>query len=158
MDRLERVLDERSADFSSALALVGFSPDEASRFLAIVRPELIRSYEWHVATTGEAGRPAVAAGDVLSSIRGRALASEVGISDAKTWAGLRELVPAVLEASRPPPRRRHGERDAVARFEVGFGLTLDRLRVRRSRAGDGPATEPPIGARHPIFGHLLCEE
>lgn len=167
MDHLERVLDERAGDLLVGLAAVGFSHDEARRFLTGVGPELVQSYEWHAASLdGSAEATPEAASEVLAGIRGRALALQIGLSTEKTWAGLRELVPAVLEASkfaRPSPgsasqrgsNKRPPRGTEIARFDVGFGLTLERL---RSTGSDSREPVGWIGVKHPIFGGLLSPQ
>lgn len=161
MDRLERVLDERAGDLVVGLTAVGFSQDEARRFLIGVGPELVESYQWHAATrTGAKSTALDAASEVLAGIHGRALAVQIGLSTEKTWAGLRELVPAVLEASQAeePAKRsrpRYGRAAEFSSFDVGFGLTFERLRTRSDDAGE---TVGWIGVKHPIFGGLLSPQ
>lgn len=137
MDSMVRILDERAEDFAEALTEVGFSTAEAHRFLKGAAPALLRSCEWQYAALGQESldEPA-SAREILSLIPGRSLASQLGLPVEKTWAGLRELVPAVLQASQSgrPGARTGGVRPSVRRstnpstthYDFGFGLTLER--------------------------------
>jgi len=154
MDFLEQVLDEQAAALAATLALVGFSPAEAERFLGRAGPELIDVYRWHASQLRRVDSMALAS-ELLAGIRGRTLAHEVGLPAEKTWAGLRELVPAVLEAhgevvrsSRTDASTRDG--GGGAPIDIGFGLFLQRGPRR-------PGGRTPIGGVHPVFGRLLPE-
>jgi hypothetical protein len=94
------VLDERYDDFARVLTHVGFTRSEAERFVVEAWPAVLRSYEWQERSLGLAwmARPG-AAREILSTISGRRLASLVGLPEQKIWAGLRELVPALLQAA-----------------------------------------------------------
>lgn len=136
MEILERVLDERAGDLARALTEEAeFTPAEADRFLTEAGPAVLRSYEWQAHERGRAelGSSEQTVSDVLAGISGRSLAERVGLSQAKTWAGLRALVPALLGASaRPEDRHRvrstprggrpgGANREDVRRYELGFG-------------------------------------
>lgn len=166
MDHLERVLDERAGDLAVRLAAVGFSRDEARRFLVGAGRELVEAYAWHVEThdSRDLETPA-AASELLAWIRGRALAIQIGLSTEKTWAGLREFVPAVLDArhaedepggsaSRDGPRARSFHAGGP-HFELGFGLRLVRI---RSRVVEGDQSAGRVNTTHPIFCGFLSPQ
>jgi hypothetical protein len=127
MDSIQRVLDERYDDFARVLTQVGFSRSEAERFVVEAWPAVLRSYEWQERSLGLAwmARPG-AAREILSTISGRRLASLVGLPEEKTWAGLRELVPALLQASNGRGASRH--------------VAPDDPSIRRGRAGRHPTS------------------
>jgi hypothetical protein len=167
MTSIEQVLDDRAKDFAHALTDVGFSDVEAERFVEEAGPALVRSYRWHTASLGAMPFTREDAREVLGGMPGRALAHKVGLPEQKTWDGLRHFVPAVLRASsltcaglgHRPSRDRSSRVSEVARFDVGFGLTLDWLTVRKDAADvsdDGePSDEKASGVLHPIFARLL---
>jgi hypothetical protein len=101
MDFLERVLDERAGDLTRALEQrAGFSSTEAQRFLRAAGRALIASYEWNRSSRRPIDlRAEDAAGDLLAVIHGRALAAQLRLGPDETWAGLRAIVPIVVEAS-----------------------------------------------------------
>jgi hypothetical protein len=147
MDFLERVLDEQAGDLTRALEeQAGFSATEAQRFVRAAGRALIASYEWNRLSR----RPIDlhdedAAGDLLAVIHGRALAAQLRLSAAKTWTGLRVVVPIVVEASAPEApavgsraartRRVRISTQEAAHLEVGLGLRTEA--PRRHRRG-GP--------------------
>lgn len=179
MGFLERVLDENSGKLLDALrGEAGFTMAQAEAFLREAGPALIESYQWQAADLQAAhlGSPA-AVRDLLAGISGRTLASRVGLSSARTWDGLRVLVPAAVCASADttvdetidaglapaddgcscpggaPTGSLRSRDDEAAHFEIGFGLTLDRGRAAEA---DGEAAgRSGISVAHPIFGHLL---
>ena len=98
MDPLERVLKENSGRLIRELTgEVGLTEREAEVFLEEAGRALVESYRWHAAREGEdqLGTPE-GVKDVLAGISGRELARRVGLSSARTWDGLRTLVPAVV--------------------------------------------------------------
>lgn len=173
MDLFEQALTENSAELLGVLTdQAGFTVTEAEAFLREAAPVLLESYAWQSARpdTVQVG-PWGTVQALLSGISGRALAPRVGLSSARTWDGLRALVPAVLrstgeETAGPEasaagalPRECHAKAgssqsrdDDAVRFDIGFGLTLDRC---ISSTMHGEATSgSAIGDTHPIFGHL----
>jgi hypothetical protein len=133
MDSMQRVLDERYDDFARVLTHVGFTHSEAKRFVVEAWPAVLRSYEWQEESLGLAlmARPG-AAGEILSTIAGRRLASLVGLPEQKTWAGLRELVPALLQASsgRAPSRPAAPDDPGMRRGRRGRHPTSSRYSFR----------------------------
>jgi hypothetical protein len=175
MDILERALKNRSRELARRLTVeAGFSSIQAERFLGAAGQALVRSYEWQADALGpDSLREATTARELLSGISGRAVATEVGLSIEQAWAGLRALVPEVLrsvasayENERARSEGRAGPRpsdeDDTSRFEIGFGLALDRVAARRGAAGgigtargEGAAARDGIWGWHPIFARLL---
>ncbi len=172
MEFLERVLDERAGELARSLMELGFTRDEAERFVAHAGPALMQSYAWQADRFRRAGLSTDdVAGDVLAGISGRRLASRLGLSEGKTWAGLRELVPEVVSASRGrgspggrwtsgPSRAAPGgnERDESGELDIGFGIRLRRLRLVPAPEMPPGRSTPPIGATHPVFGPLLSAQ
>jgi hypothetical protein len=135
MDSMQRVLEERYDDFARVLTHVGFTRPEAERFVVEAWPAVLRSYEWQERSLGLAwmARPG-AAREILSTISGRRLASLVGLPEQKTWAGLRELVPAVLQASNGRGASQHAAPEHPS--------------MRRGRSGRRPtSSEYSFGSR-----------
>jgi hypothetical protein len=154
MDFMRQVLRDHSNDFARVLSeQAGFTEDEARRFLDGAGPALVRSYEWQASglPLGELPTSTIVR-ELLAGIPGRTLGSLLGIPAAKTWAGLRTLVPAVVRAHDRAAGRRHptaseriGSRrngttdapDDAPEYPIGFGLSVDRRGYRR-RNGSAP--------------------
>lgn len=164
MHRLEQALDRHATVLTRRLTeQVGFTREEAARFLELAGPALLDSYEWQAdrMPTSDLATPA-AARELLAGIGGRRIADRLGLSPELIWAGLRAFVPAVLDASaetgprrfggRDPeqgPSRRHEGSDGPQRFEIGFGLDFEaEPRQGRDGAGGGGGASGP---RYPIF-------
>jgi hypothetical protein len=101
MHRILETLESHSGEFIHELEdEVGLTESEAVALLREAGPVLLASYVWHSSTRTpeEFGTPS-SARDVLASMSGESLASKVGLSSARTWDGLRALVPAVLRAA-----------------------------------------------------------
>ena len=104
MHQILRTLEQHSDALIDELAdEVGFTETEAVLFLREVTPDLLASYVWQSSqlTPERLAQPDVSR-DVLGSMSGDRLAPRVGLSSARTWAGLRALVPAVLRATDAP--------------------------------------------------------
>ena len=136
----------RSATTSARHQLPRLSAPEAKRFLRAASRALIASYEWNRSSRRPIDLHAEdAAGDLLGVIHGRALAAQLRLSPARTWAGLRVIVPMVVDASAPEapegaasrmrPRRVRISAEEAARLDAGLGTRAER--PRRHRLG-GP--------------------
>ncbi len=101
MDLLEKVLSERIDELTEAVReQTGLSPSEARKLVEEAGDDLVASYRWQGADlrTSRLDSPLVAR-SVLGFIRGRAVAERLGLSQGRTWDGIRVLVPAVLETA-----------------------------------------------------------
>lgn len=157
MERLERVLDEKATELARRLTdEAGFTDGEARRFLAEAGPALIESYQWQAsARVPLALESEHAVRDLLAGIWGRTLAQRLGLSQAKTWAGLRTFVPAVVDAS--AERRRGRTVGTVTRFEppsahetaileLRFGAGVERPKRRPGSSGANGRAHPSLGS------------
>lgn len=105
MDRLERVLGERSSQLVDHLACdAGMSHDEAAALLQAATPDLVESYRWQSESWADTGDHVAQAREVLAIMNARTIGPRAGMSSARTWAGLRCLVPAVLVGAPPVDR------------------------------------------------------
>lgn len=98
MDPLERVLTEEADELVDQVRVrAGLTEEEARRFVTTAREDLLASYRWRAAElpTTELASPHVVR-DILEGISGRAVAARVGLSQRRTWDGLRALVPAAV--------------------------------------------------------------
>ena len=152
MESLERVLNEKRSELLRALrGEAGLTADEAELFLREAGPALMESSEWQatnldLAQMGSAG----AVRDLLGGISGTTLATRVGLSEERTWDGLRVLIPAALRSS--GSGNIDSEHSAPARFDIGFGLTLNQ---RPAEATDGHLVSGSrVRVAHPIFASL----
>jgi hypothetical protein len=129
MDFLERVLDERAEDLTRALEeQAGFSAPEAQRFLRAAGRALVASYEWNRSSRRPIDLCAEdAAGDLLAVIHGRALAAQLRLGADETWAGLRVIVPIVVDASasEAPEGASRGARAQRVRISAQVAARLD---------------------------------
>jgi hypothetical protein len=101
MHRILQTLENHSGELIHELEdEVGLTEAEATVFLREAAPELLASYVWQSSrrTPEELESPSCTR-DLLASMSGARLASRVGLSSARTWDGLRALVPAVLRAA-----------------------------------------------------------
>ena len=153
MESLERVLNQKSSDLLRALrGEAGLTADEADLFLREAGPALIESSEWQAANLdlaqiGSAG----AVRDLLGGISGTTLATRVGLSEERTWDGLRVLIPAALRSS--GSRNIDPEHSVPERLDIGFGLTLDQCPAEAT-AGHW-VSGSRVRVAHPIFASLL---
>jgi hypothetical protein len=102
MHRILDTLESHSGEFIHELEDgAGLTESEATALLREAGPVLLASYVWQSSTRTpeELGSPS-SARDLLACMSGQRLASKVGLSTARTWDGLRTLVPAVLRAAR----------------------------------------------------------
>jgi len=101
MDTIERILSEQGPKLASRLEReVGFSHDEALRFVERAGSALIASYRWQEPDLS--GSPMTSprvVRDLLAGISGRCVARTVGLSQERAWQGLRALVPAVARSA-----------------------------------------------------------
>lgn len=97
MDRLERVLTERSSELIQSLTgSVGFSSGQAELFLREAGPELVETWRWQASDESASSTPTSSGfRNLLALMNGRTLAPRVGLSSARTWEGLRALVVAM---------------------------------------------------------------
>jgi hypothetical protein len=94
MNELERVLSERCDALILALTQgAGFSPMQAARFIEEAGPAVVESYRWQADELPIANGwgPAIAQ-EILAGVNGRSLAPRVGLTEERSWAGLRTLV------------------------------------------------------------------
>ena len=105
MHQIKRTLEEHSDELIDELTDgIGLTQTEAVLFLREAGPALIASYVWHSSTLPPSGLATEqGARELLSGMSGRHLAPRVGLSSARTWDGLRALVPAVLRAGSDEP-------------------------------------------------------
>ena len=97
MDRLERLLHERSAQLVEHVAGdAGMTRDEAAAFLTAAGPDLVESYRWQSESWANTGDLTAQAREVLAVMNARKIGPRAGMCPERTWAGLRALVPAVL--------------------------------------------------------------
>jgi hypothetical protein len=73
-----------------------FSPEQADRFAALARSELVESIEWQRLRPTDLTKPS-AVRDVLSTMHSGRIASALGMPRSEVWAGLRAFVPRALE-------------------------------------------------------------
>jgi hypothetical protein len=107
MHQIMRTLEEHSDELIDELTDgIGLTQTEAVLFLREAGPALIASYVWQSSILPPSGLATEhGARELLSGISGRDLAPRVGLSSARTWDGLRALVPAVLRAGSDEPTR-----------------------------------------------------
>ncbi|MGB1657323.1 MAG: hypothetical protein ACPHQP_04530 [Longimicrobiales bacterium] len=97
MDRLERLLGERSSQLVEQMTCdAGLTRDEAAALLAAAAADLVQSYRWQSESWADTGDHAAQAKEVLAVMNAREIGPRAGMSSARTWAGLRCLVPAAL--------------------------------------------------------------
>ena len=97
MDRLDRLLGERSSQLVEHLTCdVGMSDVEAAALPKAASADLVESYLWQSESWANTGDHAAQASEILSVMNAREIGPRAGMSSARTWAGLRCLVPAAL--------------------------------------------------------------
>ena len=101
MHQILKTLEEHSSELIDELTDgIGLTETEAAVFLREAGPALIASYVWRSSTLSPGAMASPnGARELLSGISGRQLAPRVGLSSARTWDGLRALVPAVLRVT-----------------------------------------------------------